>query len=355
MEQILGSALLRLNRMDSYEGYLDYMRSEWYSRVSDMILALEDDKAWKDLRLPSRLKLELKSELLGLQAGKSSKKPDNQASKAPSVNDSQETPLKFVPLFKVERWTKCYSSADDCFFFYNNESQVTQWEVPTGNIEIEDDISAATSPATSFLSDMPNHDDSVSNFCDLFVAQSTYTDTSSSETFKGSREMIENESLTANLTTPEPENVRIVSLNSTFVLDSNAVLVTAYAVPDGVAVGVADSTDFDDRNTSMQTILTASPDVHRIHVDGGPDLLMAQRLVDMGFTFEDACAALKRTDNNLSTAASILLQSRRPSLPRNAMIAPPPKIKPNKISKSIKSRLGFGASLPPPSAPPSYL
>jgi hypothetical protein len=95
--------------------------------VSDLLLALEDKNAWTDLNLPGRLKLEIKSELLGIQAKKDV-----------AVN----MPLK-------EHWVRYFSKPDNSFFYCNSETFVSRWELPEGNVEIHDDISTENSPNDS--------------------------------------------------------------------------------------------------------------------------------------------------------------------------------------------------------------
>ena len=158
IEEILRNALRRLRRMDSYEGYLDYIRSEWYSSVSDLLLALEDGKAWSDLKLPGRLKLEIKSELLGVQVSRKDNMTKNEFkndAKNEAKNESFKTEIiknaataPMTPLVvKAEQWTKYFSSEHNAFFYYSADTNITQWEEPTGNVDIITYISATNSPA----------------------------------------------------------------------------------------------------------------------------------------------------------------------------------------------------------------
>ena len=67
IEKLLGSILLRLNKLDSLNEHLANIAAEWYFNVSDLQMALLDGNAWSELKLPGRLKLEMKIELLRLQ------------------------------------------------------------------------------------------------------------------------------------------------------------------------------------------------------------------------------------------------------------------------------------------------
>ena len=80
---------------------------------------------------------------------------------------------------------------------------------------------------------------------------------------------------------------------------------------------------------------------------------MAQRLVDMGFTPSTVASALRRSDNNLSAAASILLANRRPSLTINQNVTSSGQ-NPSAVSAARRAaaRIGMPRFFPPPSAPP---
>jgi hypothetical protein len=86
--------------------------------VSDLLLALEDENAWTNLNLPGMLKLELRSELLGIQAKKDV-----------AVNMQ----------LKEQHWVRYFSKPDNAFFYCNSETFVSRWELPEGNFEIYDD------------------------------------------------------------------------------------------------------------------------------------------------------------------------------------------------------------------------
>jgi hypothetical protein len=61
---LLEDVLTGLGRLDSLESTVSYLQGEWFNSESDLIVALEDPPIWDGLKLPSRLKLALKNELL---------------------------------------------------------------------------------------------------------------------------------------------------------------------------------------------------------------------------------------------------------------------------------------------------
>ena len=87
-----------------------------------------------------------------------------------------------------------------------------------------------------------------------------------------------------------------------------------------------------------------------------PDPLMAQRLIDMGFSPAAVASALRRSDNNLSAAASILLAGRRASVtawnPRESNTAISDLPSAASAARRVAARLGLPRMFPPPSAPP---
>jgi hypothetical protein len=95
--------------------------------VSDLLLALEDKDAWTVLNLPGRLKLEIKSELLGIQA---------------KIDVAVNMQLK-------EHWVRYFSKPDNAFFYCNSETFVSRWEFPEGDVEIHDNINTENSPNNS--------------------------------------------------------------------------------------------------------------------------------------------------------------------------------------------------------------
>lgn len=173
VEAILSTALFRLNRVGSFEQYFEYIKSEWYFTVADLFMALEDGNAWSDLKLPGRLKLEMKTELLDLQYLHGNGNESFDASTAH---------MTLIPITRKEQWTRHYSNEHDAFFYYCLTSDSTQWEIPTGNVDITDDItkqiiygSAMNSNRNERISDCASNSTAQSN-TQTFTSSSSSTD-----------------------------------------------------------------------------------------------------------------------------------------------------------------------------------
>jgi hypothetical protein len=123
---LLDDALHKLGKQDKAAEYLQYLRGEWYSTVDELRLAIADGAAWSDLQLPGRLKLELKTMILTHDATTSSS----------SSAAGQSNGL----------WTKCFSTEHNTHYYINNETNVSQWEIPDEFIEQKSFPSSSTAP-----------------------------------------------------------------------------------------------------------------------------------------------------------------------------------------------------------------
>jgi hypothetical protein len=59
-EAYLKNALKRLNQAERYNHYVHYLKDEWISTKDDLFTAVDDDYTWDHLKLPARLKLEIR-------------------------------------------------------------------------------------------------------------------------------------------------------------------------------------------------------------------------------------------------------------------------------------------------------
>lgn len=125
LSDILKEALQALKKEDQFDKCLDYLKSEWYNTTDELRLALNDTGAWSDVQLPGRLKLELKKILLKENIVKKSSTPSTSSS---STSLSQSAPATSQATFK---WTKCFSPEHNHYYYFNNESLLTQWAEPS--------------------------------------------------------------------------------------------------------------------------------------------------------------------------------------------------------------------------------
>jgi hypothetical protein len=106
LKSILKLALKNLDKLNYLDEYMKYLESEFFYTINDLKLAIKDEGAWSEIKLPVRLKLELK---------KLASKLDS-----PIVESDK----------LIYRWTKCYSEEHNSFYYFNNENSSTQWELP---------------------------------------------------------------------------------------------------------------------------------------------------------------------------------------------------------------------------------
>lgn len=124
----------RLHKEENLEKFCDYLlENEWYTTIDELKLALSDVQAWSDLKLPGRLKLEMKAILL-----------DNAAS---SYSQSVDTEVS---------WTRCWSEEHNSFYFFNHVTSEARWSPPDG--EYEEDESVFSSPEYIFATDLVKTD-----------------------------------------------------------------------------------------------------------------------------------------------------------------------------------------------------
>ena len=298
IEVLLSTILLRLNKLDSLNDHLANIKAEWYFNVSDLQMALLDGNAWSELKLPGRLKLEMKIELLRLQ---NVRKEENAYSYVSPIGKTTS---------EKELWTKYFSAEHNAFFYYCQSSDLTQWEIPTGHIEIHDD-----GTAQSFLYLDEQSSNGILRRDSSFDIQSR-RDIPRSDGGGGGGGGTTT-STTASAGSYADSNLDIL-------VAVNAKRRSAFIAPEdpmngGYAVGIA----IDNRRDSIASFTSESSSCdfkNETDTDAeedetkftDPDPRMLSRLVDMGFSTESASKALRRSENNLPSATSILLRS--PSL-----------------------------------------
>ena len=385
IESILTRCLTKLKRIESRDMYLEMLHSEWYMTPADLWLAIDDGKAWSDLKLPGRLKIEIKRELQVLQ---STSNETGQITKS-SSNALPTTTItsKEIIVQEKQQWMKYFSEEHQTFFYTNLRTHESQWEIPIGDQhDIYDGSSSADVTPTSKSStgmkiggnghdddddcnddDNKKHEDEEAIWRELLRNVGTKTPTQAAEIVS--------------------DGIDVPSSSST---QKKSVIVVsdAYVIPEEVSLGVVetsmpsaarmlamnlsssersdrsisnsasvDDDDEDDDDDDVDDPPSPPPIRHGTsrnrEESSSPDPLMAQRLIDMGFTPSTVASALRRSDNNLSAAASILLANRRPSLTINQNSASSSQ-NPSTVSAARRAaaRIGMPRFFPPPSAPP---
>lgn len=386
--------------------YLDLLRAEWYTSVSDLLLALEDGKAWSDLKLPGRLKLEIKSELLALQASSSigsigivsETQPSSFATTTATTTKTTANEISAsgkpegLPIER-QQWMKYFCAEHQTYFYSNLITQESQWEEPVGDHDIFDDYASSAEVSPQRVSESSTKC-AINDSCEEEVEGYDDGDDDEDHEEEEDEEEIIWRTLLRSVGSTNPTSAEIVadsshrsreSTPSSSHKKSDIIVVSdAYAIPDEISVGVLESSasssalrgDFG-RSSSERSMSTTEDDIlhppsytalvvsrnssssrrsERESGSSSPDPLMAQRLIDMGFSPAAVASALRRSDNNLSAAASILLAGRRASVTAwsrresNTTVSDLPSAA--SAARRVAARLGLPRMFPPPSAPP---
>jgi len=134
LRSYLSKALCALNREDMLGSYLEYLKSEWIYSINDLKLAIDDGQAWSDIKLPVRLKIELKKIIIGQNELLLDNLEDNVTSflNMEDCKDDEE--------IQRATWVKCFSRLDNFPYYYNIENGHTQWEEPKNESWVTEEI-----------------------------------------------------------------------------------------------------------------------------------------------------------------------------------------------------------------------
>ena len=192
IEPLIRSILIKMNKLESLDEHVQYLRSEWYITIDDLRLALQDKTQWSELQLPGRLKIELKKELIKLNTINTTtatsdtinttaatinntiitnndesnnnnnnntlqipiqKKEEEEAEEEYNNNEIMNTPINTdsdinydnelaeiaIGNLSPNKWLKCFSPEHECFYYVSQVSGESQWEEPDPDEEIEED------------------------------------------------------------------------------------------------------------------------------------------------------------------------------------------------------------------------
>jgi hypothetical protein len=371
--------------------YVDLLRAEWYTSVSDLLLAIEDGNAWSDLKLPGRLKLEIKSELLALQSAEKTGIENQPFSSVTTTLGEIEASSKAAGApIERQQWMKYFCAEHQTYFYSNLATHESQWEEPKGeNHDIYDDCtsSAEVSPQRGQESSTKSGGLGANDDNEGEDNDDDDGDAAEEEIWRALLRSVGSTNPTAaELVVDGSSNRNRESPSSSAHKKSDIIVVSdAYVIPDEISLGVVESSmprtslrsDFG-RSSSDRSISTTDDDLRppsytasvagrtssasrrgdRESGSSSPDPLMAQRLIDMGFSPAAVSSSLRRSDNNLSAAASILLAGRRASITawdatgdtsRTTVTDLPSAAS---AARRVAARLGLPRMFPPPSAPP---
>lgn len=229
-----------------------------------------------------------------------------------------------------KKWIKCYSPSDKSFYYYNSETQDTQWEEPQGEPIEEDewsiaaaekDIAAGISVYTGKPDEIVSNETSITTNldCDNIIsefnnwADQLKFDTNCVNDFNNwanhdfnNFDHISPKSTKVNSTTPLASAPGIAD----FELGN---IVVEGISPDIIAVPVYSNTndsyddDIHDSNSQVSSDASiSSDDTDETFI---PDSTMLTQLIEMGFSFEKSYKALKDNNNELSGAVASLVNN----------------------------------------------
>lgn len=281
IQSLLRDSLINLKQVADIERsvttHLSYLNNEMFVSLRDIRLAIEDKESWSDLKLPIRLKLEMKRILLGL-----------------SINDSPpKAPareLNGLSGASPSRWKECYSSEHLSTYFYNVDTAETQWELPVD--------------AEILTGDNVSEDPGMDGGCSLSV----FTDDCGES-----------------LPPPSPPSYRSPRARESNVFLSGNGDVDAFFVTNVPFSGGTRSREYPpqhERSSEPSTINAGLNQQCTVHVPHAYPVLespgrgtqcahleeddVTQRLLEMGFQEEAVRVAVNRFGNNLTRAAAAL-------------------------------------------------
>ncbi len=143
-DHILFKALQRLNQPEKYDKYWAYLSGEWLSSKEDLSIASKDEQVWSELKLPVRLKIEIKN-ILEESLDTESYDATLPGSGADSKTHSEEEISK--------AWTLYYSDEHQAYYYYNSITGESQWaasEEYDNNYDNQGDYQGEQSPSRVF-------------------------------------------------------------------------------------------------------------------------------------------------------------------------------------------------------------
>jgi hypothetical protein len=116
-DQILLKALQRLNQPEKFDKYWAYLSGEWLSSKEDLTIAAKDEHVWSELKLPVRLKIEIKSIL--------EEDLEDDSLALTSANPDSKTSYSEEEI--TNAWTLYYSDEHQAYYYYNSITGESQW------------------------------------------------------------------------------------------------------------------------------------------------------------------------------------------------------------------------------------
>lgn len=168
LEDLLRKALQKLKKEEFYDEYYRVLLSAWYTTIAELKLALSDGAAWTDIQLPGRLKLEMKRMIISMEQ-KEIVDENQIPPSSSSVNIDNNSPSGEIS------WIRCFSTEHNAYYYYHKTAGTTQWDLPSD--EAYDDDPSVSNLHVQGRNKEVALNDSVSGDNDLLLlAQGTLDD-----------------------------------------------------------------------------------------------------------------------------------------------------------------------------------
>lgn len=118
--RILLAALQRLRQDEKFDDFCAYLHAEWISTEEDLVQASRDEHVWQSLRLPARLKVEMRLLLEeGASTGHEAEEAFSPLGRA--TDDGTESPPE------TDEWVLYFSEEHQYYYYYNTRTGESQW------------------------------------------------------------------------------------------------------------------------------------------------------------------------------------------------------------------------------------
>lgn len=160
--EILQSALKRLGQEEKFTEFRSYLESEWISTLEDLQHATKDEHVWQSLRIPARLKVEMR--LILEQLASNIATPTTTDLVAIDTTSDQLSPSSPHDLSPVgtdhafgSEWVLYFSEEHQYYYHYNTVTGESQWAVEDDYDTVVDeiaqiDVDASLPPAPPYTS-----------------------------------------------------------------------------------------------------------------------------------------------------------------------------------------------------------
>jgi len=377
LKALLKECLEQLGRLEEtvLEASYVYLKGEWYNTPDDLKVALQDPPTWDALRLPSRLKLALKQRLQPSVTSSSSRLPPlNTDFPPPAGSPTSSNVAQLEAVDEVVEWVRCFSPEHRAFYFFNERTQETLWQLPEGT-QTRDDSWSIELAAQLELGEGGGGEGVEGGEVEDAEGQwgADSTDSHARQNLPPSYSDLVHMPPPPAPSAPHPllyelQPTTLLAYGSA--LDALPVAVVVGEVQDGDeaeeglerihALGEESEEDDDEADEEPEEQEEDEEEGGGVGVEPSPELV--QQLVDMGFNELFAAQALSSSNNNVSEAAALLLRGPAENTGAPSLPPPPPRPSPPRNSSEwlaqSRDRLMDADTIresPPPPKPPGKL